>query len=327
MERKIIMAHQLASSNDLAYVGSMPWHGLGNQLQPQQSIETWQKNSGMNFDILESPVRFISGDYGALGAIHSFPENKVLYRSDTKAPLSVVGSKFRVVQPKEILEFYRDLTEKMGFQIETAGVIKNGRKFWAMAKTGKSATLKGNDQINGYILLATGADGSLATTGTHTSIRVVCQNTLAIALKTGTGSVKVPHNTTFDAQAVKQQLGIAVSNWDEFMYRMKMLSERKVKSNEAMAYFLRVFADQSNEDYNLNERAIKKVQELYDGRGKGAELASSKSTAFGLLNAVTEYIDHERRSKSEDHRMDSAYWGVGATTKQKALETALALAA
>jgi hypothetical protein len=108
---------------------------------------------------------------------------------------------------------------------------------------------------------------------------------------------------------------------------MKMLSERKVKSNEAMAYFLRVFADQSNEDYNLNERAIKKVQELYDGRGKGAELASSKSTAFGLLNAVTEYIDHERRSKSEDHRMDSAYWGVGATTKQKALETALALAA
>lgn len=321
------MAHELASSNDIAFVGETPWHKLGNRLQPNQSIEVWQKQSGMAFDILESPVRFISGDYGALGAIHSFPENKVLYRSDDKMPLSVVSSKFRVVQPKEILEFYRDLTEKSGFQLETAGVLKAGKKFWAMAKTGQSATLKGNDQINGYILLASAADGSLATTATHTSIRVVCQNTLAIALKSGTGSVKVPHNTSFDAQAVKKQLGIAVSNWDEFIYRMKMLSERKVKSNEAMAYFLRVFSNQASGVHSINERAMTKVQALYNGQGKGAELPSCQGTAFGLLNAVTEFVDHERRTKSDDHRMDSALFGVGAGIKQKALEQAMLLTA
>ena len=198
------MAHELATTNDIAYVGDTPWHGLGNQLKPKQSIEVWQNQSGMNFDILESPVRFISGDYGALGEIHSFLENKVLYRSDTKAPLLVVSSKYRTVQPKEILEFYRDLTEISGFQLETAGVLKAGKKFWALAKTGQSAVLKGNDQISGYVLLASACDGSLATTAIFTSIRVVCQNTLAIALKSGTGSVKVPHNTSFDAQAVKK---------------------------------------------------------------------------------------------------------------------------
>jgi phage/plasmid-like protein (TIGR03299 family) len=144
--------------------------------------------------------------------------------------------------------------------------------------------------VNAYLLLATACDGTLATTAQFTSIRVVCNNTLAIALTNGSGAVKVPHNTSFDPQAVKKQLGISVASWDAFMYRMKTLSERKVKSHEAMNYFLRVFTDASHTAGGLsNERAIKKVQALYDGQGKGAELASSKSTAFGLLNSVTEY--------------------------------------
>ena len=71
-----------------------------------------------------------------------------------------------------------------------------------MAKTGQSMALKGNDVTNGYILLATACDGTLATTAQFTSIRVVCNNTLAVALANGNrGVVKVPHNTSFDAQA------------------------------------------------------------------------------------------------------------------------------
>ena len=66
-----------------------------------------------------------------------------------------------------------------------------------------------------------------------------------------------------------------------------------------------------------------KVQALFDGNGKGAELASSKGTAFGLLNSITEYVDHERRARSVDHRLESAWFGAGAALKQKALEQAL----
>ncbi|MBR7539987.1 DUF932 domain-containing protein, partial [Mycobacterium tuberculosis] len=82
------------------------------------------------------------------------PENKVLYRSDTLEPLSVVSQRYQEVQPSEILEFYRDLTEQADFELETAGVLKGGRKFWALAKTGQSTALKGKDVSNGYILLA-----------------------------------------------------------------------------------------------------------------------------------------------------------------------------
>lgn len=94
----------------MAYVNEIPWHGLGNQLAPGQSLEVWAQQAGMNWKIEESEVRFVAGGTG-LGSIHAFPEQKVLYRSDTKAPLSVVSSRYQVVQPAEILEFYRDLTE------------------------------------------------------------------------------------------------------------------------------------------------------------------------------------------------------------------------
>ncbi|MFZ6746136.1 DUF932 domain-containing protein [Undibacterium sp. JH2W] len=319
------MAHLIET---MAYVNEVPWHGLGNQLTAKQPIEVWAKQAGMAFDIKESPVRFMTESAGSLGANMTFPEQKVLYRSDTKAALSVVSSRYQVVQPREILEFYRDLTEVSGFELETAGVLKEGRKVWALAKTNQSATLKGNDVVNAYLLLATACDGSLATTAQFTSIRVVCNNTLAVALNNSSGAVKVPHNTNFDPQAVKRQLGISVASWDAFMYRMKTLSERKVKSHEAMNYFLRVFTDPSNTASGLtNERAMKKVQELYDGQGKGAELSSSKGTAFGLLNSVTEYVDHQKRARTTDHRLESAWFGQGATLKQKALDQALQMVA
>jgi len=318
------MAHLI---QNMAYVNDTPWHGLGNRLSTKQPIEVWAQQSGIAFEIKETPVRFMTESAGSLGAIMTFPEQKVLFRSDTNEPLSVVSQRYQVVQPREILEFYRDLTEISGFELETAGVLKGGRKIWALAKTNQSATIKGNDTMKGYLLLATACDGTLATTAQFTSIRVVCNNTLAVALSNGNSAVKVPHSTSFDPQAVKKQLGISVSAWDSFMYRMKTLSERRVKSHEAMNYFLRVFTDPATTATGLsNERAMKKVLALYDGDGKGAELASSKATAFGLLNAVTEYVDHERRARSTDHRLESAWFGQGATLKQKALEQALLMA-
>jgi phage/plasmid-like protein (TIGR03299 family) len=280
-----------------------------------------------------------------------YEEQRVLYRSDTHAPLSVVSQRYQEVQPMEILEFYRDLTEQSGFELETAGVLKGGKKFWALARTGQSTALKGKDVSNGYILLATACDGTLATTAQFTNIRVVCNNTLAIALRgqsSSAGVVKVPHSTKFDADKVKQQLGISVRAWDEHMYEMKQLSQRKVTQGEAAAFFDAVFnntsmsvADQeeniiqfyrniatpnpTKEKPEPNGRAMTKVMNMFNGQGRGAELSSAKDTAYGLLCSITEFADHERRAMSTDHRLDSAWFGAGAALKQRGLEQALRL--
>lgn len=315
----------------MAYVGAEPWHGLGNQLAPKQPLEVWARAAGMDWSIESAEVRFVAAGNRNLGSIHAFPEQKVLYRSDTKAPLSVVSSRYQAVQPSEILEFYRDLTEVGGFQLETAGVLKEGRKLWALARTGQSATLKGKDQVNAYLLLATACDGTLATTAQFTSVRVVCNNTLQIALgDNASAAVKVPHRSQFDATVVKRQLGIAISSWDAFIARTKALAERRVSDSAAEAFLRRVLTYSTTnvsdrEGLAVNERAIKSVGQLYTGRGKGADLASASGTAWGLLNAVTEYVDHHRRARSDDHRRDAAWFGQGATIKQRAWDEALKL--
>ncbi|WP_372410345.1 DUF932 domain-containing protein [Acinetobacter radioresistens] len=347
------MAHQL---EQMAYVGQTPWHGLGNQLTQNQPIEVWAQQAGMNWRIESSHVSYMAQNDRGQSIIMPFEEQRVLYRSDTHAPLSVVSQRYQEVQPKQILEFYRDLTEQSGFELETAGVLKGGKKFWALARTGQSAALKGKDVSNAYILLATACDGTLATTAQFTSIRVVCNNTLAIALKgqSSAGVVKVPHSTRFDAGKIKQQLGISVRQWDEHMYEMKQLSQRKVTQTEAAAYFDAVFnntglspieqdegiiqfycnvASQANpvpkadNRTEPNGRAMSKVMTMFNGHGRGAELSSAKDTAYGLLCAITEFTDHERRAMSQDHRLDSAWFGAGAGLKQRGLEQALRMLA
>lgn len=319
------MAHLV---ENMAYVGQAPWHRLGQQLEPDLPIDSWIIQAGMDWQIHESPVRFIAGQREYLGEIKAFPDHKVLYRSDTQSPLSVVGQNYKVVQPREILEFYRDLTEKSGFELETAGVLKGGRKLWALARTGRSTTLKGKDVTNGYLLLATACDGTMATTAQFTSIRVVCNNTLSVAVGNSTGAVKVPHRSVFDPESVKQSLGITVSAWDDFTYRLKHLSNRRVKDSEARNYLLRVMADPGNASISKGiERNMGRVLALYEGQGMGADLPSSKGTAYGLLNAVTQFVDHERRARSQDNRLDSAWFGQGAALKNKALEEAVLMAA
>jgi phage/plasmid-like protein (TIGR03299 family) len=312
----------------MAYTGERPWHGLGNKLVPQQPIETWKQQAGMDWQIEESEVRYITGS-NSVGVINAFPEQKVLYRSDTKAPLAVVSKRFQVVQPGEILEFYRDLTACNGFELETAGVLRAGRKFWALARTGQSTTLRGRDKVDGYLLLATACDGTLATTAQFTSVRVVCNNTLQIALGDASSAIKVPHRSQFDPDVVKRQLGITVSSWDGFVARMKALCERPVNPDSAEELLRRVltYAGPESKHPIVNEQALANVRSLYEGGGRGALMASSRGTAWGLLNSVTEYVDHHRRARSEDHRRDAAWFGQGAQLKQRAWDEVMKLVA
>lgn len=314
------MAHLV---EQMAYVNATPWHGLGNHLSDNQPLEIWLREAGMAWDILDAPVQYQAGVDSL-----SFPDNKVLYRSDTLAPLSVVSQRYKVVQPSEVLEFYRDLVEVSGFELETAGVLKGGRKLWALARTGQEALLKGGDRVKAYLLLATACDGSLATTAQFTSVRVVCNNTLQMATSDSVGAIKVPHSTQFDPAKVKAALGIGLSSWERFIGEIWALSERNVNPFEARRYLIDVLGDPDLPLHQQpNDKVLNHVMALFNGGGMGATLAAANDTAWGLLNAVTQFVDHERRARSPDNRLDSAWFGQGAALKQKALNVALELAA
>ena len=316
------MAHLIDS---MAYTGQAPWHGLGNVLPPQQSLDVWLQAAGMNWTIEQSDVLFNVSQDGMHIRMHR--DAKVLYRSDTLAPLSVVSPRYKVVQPHEVLHFYNDLVHAGGFELETAGVLKGGKKLWALARTGQETLVRSGDKVKAYLLLATSCDGTLCTTAQFTSVRVVCNNTLQIAVGDSQGAVKVPHSTVFDPRSVKDALGIGLSGWEAFMANIRQLSKRTVSPEEAKAFFAEVLDEPllpQQEDPALS-RAMQQLTMLYSGAGMGSMLTGTRGTAWGLVNAVTEYVDHRRRARNQDYRLDSAWFGQGAQLKQKALDKALVL--
>lgn len=314
------MAHQLTiQANglaEMAYVGATPWHGLGQILNEDASIEEWRIAAGLNWEIMRSNVKFMNG------SLHDWNEHEVLYRSDTNAPLSIVSNRYKIVQPAEVLEFFRDLVAEAGFKIETAGTLKGGTRIWALARTGFEAEVVQKDNVKSYLLLVTSCDGGLATTAQFTSVRVVCNNTLQMSLgqSTSENQVKVRHNTVFNPELVKGSLGLnAKEVFTGFMGRMQSLSNKSLSSAYAEDIIESVFAQKGVKGAIRESRGFKTVMQLFEGAGKGASFDGVKGTGWGLLNAFTEYADFHIRARSQDNRLDSAWFGQGAELKKEAV--------
>lgn len=322
----------------IAYVGQTPWHGLGQQLTPDADLLTWQQEAGLDWTCREAKVRFdrhvvdLESAGGEKPVLTDDDEHKVLYRSDTGAVLSVVSPRYQPVQPSEIIEFYRDLTEQYGYQLETAGSIKDGKKIWALANTRNVTQLRGRDDVKGYLLLATSFDGSMATQARFTSIRVVCNNTLTFATAQGRAEVTVPHNTRFDADKVKLDLQIGEA-WDHFSTAAGAMSRRIVSKDEAVKFLLDVYYGLDTTDkireFQAEEKNAK-TAEKFMGRmthalfnSPGAHLESARGMLWGLVQAVTYDVDHTLPSRSQESRLDKAWFGAGNAIKQKAWDKAL----
>jgi hypothetical protein len=145
-------------------------------------VDAWREAAGMDWRIHRSKVRYATCANAGPHEFIEVPESHVLFRSDTKAHLGVVSDKYKVVQPAEVLEFFRDIAASGGLALSAAGTIYGGKRFWATAKIGEASPASLRDKIGGYLLISTSADGSMATEVRRTTIRTVCRNTLAMAL-------------------------------------------------------------------------------------------------------------------------------------------------
>ena len=352
------MAHELEVFEDgtasMAYApGVSRWHGLGQEVPEEASIEEWQKAAYMNWEIQRSAIK-----YEHNGLPMMYEDKHVLYRSDNGRALGVVSPRYKIVQPKDVLEFYRDLCEHAGFKLKTAGVLFGGSRFWALADTGNSAEIAGNkkssvgyhpDVIKNMLLLSTACDGSMATTARDTSVCVVCNNTLSVAVRGGSSIVKVPHSREWKPQEVKEEMGLITKGWEEFMAGIDSLASKRIAPVEAQEFLVSMFDPRSpvnTEDklvvdewntmthqqridsLNMGVSATcAEVWELFDGAGMGADLVSRKGTWWGMVNAITQYEDHHGGARTVDARMNSAWFGKGDSRKTTAFNRALELVA
>jgi phage/plasmid-like protein (TIGR03299 family) len=312
------MGHQLSIVGDIAemaFTGQKPWHGLGQEVAAGASLEQWLSDAHMQWSYAEKPAQFTHD-----GEVLEYPDFKILHRSDNLKPLSVVSARYKTVQPKEVVEFFRSLVEREGFTIETLGALKEGRRIWALAKTNIENDVVGSDRLKAHLLLMTSCDGSLATTAKFVSTRVVCWNTQAIALTEDGQSVRVRHNTVFDPESVKKEMGLIGSkSFDVFLGKMRALTKVKLTQFDAQNFVESLLPSSTGGEKDVREsKAFGSIMSLFNGAAKGSDLPGVQGTAWGLLNAVTEYADHHIRARSQENRFESAMFGAGSVLKAKA---------
>lgn len=309
---------------------------VAGRLRPGASIEEWQVASGMDWIIRRSKAHYYADRAGT--DLRAWADKNVLLRSDTGAPLGMVSPDYNIVQPYEVLEFFRNLTDTAGFQLETAGTLFGGSQFWATAKVAE-AKVSGWDKIGGYVLINTSADGSRKTTVRDTTTCVVCANTLAMALDGASKKVvTVSHRENFDAERVQRAMGLSEEHFTAFIEAANTLTKVKVGEAAAEQFVLQLLRSSASkaqavgddEDDDSMEvessrkpRGMDLILGLFDGAGLGATQKGRAGTAWGLVNAVTEYVDHHATAKSLSHRLQRAWMGTGDQLKTAALEKAL----
>ena len=326
------MAHALTIRNngsaEMAYIGETPWHGLGAAMQAGASIEEWQAAAGMDWRIQRAVVRYATARGMSFDDCRSIDDKIVLFRSDNGNHLGVVSDNYKVVQPGAMLEFFRDIADRYGATIETAGTLYEGRRFWALAKMGEGMDIGWGDTVKPYVLICSSADGTLATEVRFVAMRVVCQNTLTIARGEGRADYKVSHRSKFNAREAKQALGLAErDSFDSTMQQFRRLADTRMTDVDMAMKTAEVFAPGAASLAKdelvalLKTKPVTRVMELaVEGQAIGAGLDGMKGTAWGWLTRVTQYIDHEARARSVDNRLNSAWFGKGDGLKQRAYE-------
>jgi phage/plasmid-like protein (TIGR03299 family) len=339
------MAHGIDTVNGkatFAFVGDDAWHGLGQRLTQGAPMEVWAKEAGMDYDIIGVPVKFDipvmngKGEKPAgidLGSItKQFDGKRVLYRNDTGNGLSVVSDSYKIVQPKDVLNFFEELVAVGDMHLETAGVLFGGTRYWAMANTNFEDDVIGGDRIKGRLLLTTSCDGTLATTAKFVSERVVCNNTLKIALGEADDEkkpqVRVTHGAVFNPEKIKEALGLLDHGWHQFMTNIRKMSKTKMSDAAAKNFISSIMLnpeqlkllEEQNEVHKRVQAKLDEIFAMYKGTGMGATEVTG--TVWGALNAITEYADH-RIGQKADNKLWNSWFGYSENLKNTAFELAM----
>lgn len=300
------MAHNLEMKDgkaSIAFLGNRNdiWHRMGQEMNDGMSIETWAKEAGLDWEAAKMPAYFFNAGDNDFNKVDGMSH---IVRKDTQVALGYVTSRYKIVQPKELLEWFQKyIGVDDNFKLDVAGCLKSGEIIWATAKYNGDITVAG-DIHKARLLMTTTFDGTGSTINKMTMTRVVCNNTLDAALATGGTTVKTVHSAKFDAKAVGEQLAKLASSVAAFkemgdaMGRVHM-AENQVKNlfNKLLKIDPKDGVNYQNSDNELSTRKAGQFNQLIDAYNDTVQEGTEPNTAWCALNAVTRYVDHMRGTR------------------------------
>jgi phage/plasmid-like protein (TIGR03299 family) len=319
------MAHMVEMIGDkaqMAYAGDVPWHGLGTKVPSDLTPEQMLQAAGLDWRVEAYPAIATLPNGEQINTGHS-----ALVRSSDNKVLDVITEDWNPMQNHDAFEFFNDFVSAGDMEMHTAGSLRDGRIVWGLAKVNESFELfGGRDQVDSYLLFTNPHQYGQSIDVRFTPIRVVCNNTLTLSLNSQSKSmVKVSHRREFDADLVKETLGVAREKLDRYKEMAAHLSQKRFNDESIVEYFQRVFpvlTKKEDSEKELSKSAKAALEDHLDSQ-PGAELG--EGTWWAAFNTVTYMTDHII-GRSVDSRLTSAWYGANKNLKTRALEIAVEMA-
>jgi len=321
------MAHNISNVSgryETFYAGKVPWHGLGVRLPDLATSEQAIQAAGIDYTVETQPVVTEGGI--------AIPQAKAVIRTDANVSLGVVGNRYQLIQNREAFGFFDSIVGEGKAIYETAGALGKGERVWILAKLPGDLVIENDvqDTTEKYLLFINSHDGTSACRMFYTPVRVVCQNTLNMALsgREAAESVSIRHSGNVQAKVVEARriLGLANAHYQKLEEQANWLASLPMDSVLFKGYLdaLYPIAD------DVTDRVRKNVVEERGNITAIFERERGRSR-WHAANAVIEHVDHHKRFRGDtdrkvlEGRFKNVLMGVGAEAKRRAFAVANSL--
>ena len=337
------MAHNLNFRNGKAsmmYVKEVPWHSLGTRLTEPATAKEAIAAAGLDWEVVKRPLFVVAGD----GFARVKEKVAIVQRGQDGQDdrvFGVVGPAYTPLQNRDAFAFFDSIVGRGAAIYHTAGALGDGERIWVLAKLPGSIHVANKDDVDKYLLLSNSHDGRSAVQVKFTPIRVVCQNTLTMALEEGR-TVRVQHhrNLEIGLERAKDMLGIIRARYAKIEEVFGVMAKVSMPSALLDEYLRLVFPDPAPVDegkagYDVHaarlrrQRALEQAQlnrresgRLFVG-GKGNNEPAIRGTLWAAYNGIAEMVDYRQEGMNPDRHLRSIWFGQGYHTKARAYRVAV----
>jgi len=309
------MAHNLEMIDgkaSLVLAREHAWHSLGTVLPDSFTAEQAMEHGLLGgWDVRKAPA---FGTDPKTGAVIPMPGRFGIMRDHPVTKKAEwlggdVGSVYTVIQNEEHAEFLNTIVDESGAHFETAGSIAGGRQVFLTMKLPGSMRIGGVDQVDMYLAALNSHDGSTPFTVITTPVRVVCQNTLNLALKSAKGKASFRHTrgaAAFIRQEAREALDLSFTYLDAFQAEMEALVEKTMTQTQFEKIIAKEFGAPAGASTSAQTRATNKVDKIAELFSDAETQEGIRGTAYAGLQALTEWYDHFSPTRGEDRDTNRA---------------------
>ena len=326
------MAHNINYSNGKHAFFSLKekaWHGLGSVVQDAPTSEEAIKLAGLDYNVVKVPIYADFREISESKKGELVPNYFATVREDNLTVLGLVGNKYEIVQNTQAFNFIDEVVGSKEAIFETAGALGKGEKIFVTAKLPSNIRVsKTDDIIENYIIFSSTHDGSGSIIAGFTPVRIVCNNTLNMALSNMSNKITLRHTKNVHDKLVmgRELLGLYKAYSMEFQDVLTHLSTIPVTDEIVESTINKLILTPSEikelailgwESDKISTRKRNMVEDLnvYVDQGVGQEL--HKNSALWLFNGISSYYNNGKTYKSQEDRFESLNDGFGYKQTQK----------